>query len=97
MGIRPNEKTGELFLSKLYLLSSQRGKGHGKEAMRFLEKTAREGRFGTITLTVYHKNLGSIRAYEKMGFKHTGSVKRDIGRGIVIHDLTMEKEITPDP
>ncbi len=92
-GICLNKEKDELFVSKLYLLSSQRGKGYGKQVMQFLENMARKHQVSKISLTVYHKNTTAIQAYKKMGFRHTGSIKRDIGKNIIIHDYTMEKQI----
>lgn len=95
-GICVKKDKDELFLSKLYLLPSQRGKGYGKQVMQFLEDMAKKQQVCKISLTVYHKNKTAIQAYKKMGFIHTGSVKRDIGNHIIIHDYTMEKRICID-
>ncbi len=92
--ICPKKEKKELFLSKLYLLSSQRGKGYGKQAMQFLETLARDEQFNKITLTVFHKNQKAIQAYERMGFQHTGAIMRDIGKDIIIHDLTYQMDIS---
>lgn len=89
--IRVDDDNSELSLSKLYLLSSERGKGYGRRVIHFLEEMARKQKTQKISLTVFHKNSDAIRAYEKMGFTKTGSVYRDIGNGIVIHDYGMEK------
>ena len=83
-----------LLLSKLYLLKSERGRGYGKNAMSFIEAMAHQKCCEKIALTVFHKNSGSIAAYEKMGFQKTGSIKRDVGNNIIIHDLTMEKTLS---
>jgi len=85
-----------MFLSKLYILNSERGKGYGKSALSAIEKMAQNNNCCKISLTVYYKNRNSIAAYEKMGFYKTGSIRRDVGNGIIIHDLTMEKIMT-DP
>ncbi len=40
IGVRP--KSDELFLSKIYMKSSERGKGYGKKAIHFIEKVAQK-------------------------------------------------------
>jgi len=83
----------ELFLSKLYILSSERGQGLGKRALTFLRDQARRSNRQRIALTVAKKNSGSISAYEKIGFKKTGTVKTDIGKGFVMDDITMQLKV----
>ncbi len=83
----------ELFLSKLYILSSERKKGIGKRVINFLEEICKENNVSRFTLTVYHKNLSAIKAYEKLGFKNMGLIKRDIGNNIIINDYQMEKSV----
>lgn len=80
-----------LFLSKIYVLASQRGKGIGKEAMRFLHEKAMAAGLQKIKLTVNKYNSKSISAYEKMGFLKVNSVVKDIGKGFVMDDYVLEK------
>lgn len=82
-----------LFLSKLYVLSSERGQGNGKSALEFLCDQAKQSNRQKISLTVAKKNSGSIAAYEKIGFWKTGEKKSDIGEGYFMDDFTMELEI----
>jgi RimJ/RimL family protein N-acetyltransferase len=70
-----------------------RGKGYGGKTVEFLESLAREDGFKKITLTVNKYNSGSIKAYEKMGFKNVGSIVQDIGNGFVMDDYKMEKAV----
>jgi len=91
ISIEPREN--ELFLSKLYIKSSERGKGLGRKAVQFLEELAREKKLGKISLTVNKNNVNSIAAYEKIGFNNTGSIVMDIGEGFVMDDYKMEKII----
>ncbi|NIP28590.1 MAG: GNAT family N-acetyltransferase [Phycisphaerae bacterium] len=91
MGIHP--KQDELFLSKIYIRSSERGKGYGGKAIQFLEKFAQEKRLKKITLTVNKNNTDTIKAYEKFGFKNTGPFVQDIGNGFIMDDYGMEKGI----
>lgn len=87
------EKPGELFLSKLYLLGSQRGKGLGREAIDFLKEESRSKGLPYITLTVNKHNLSTIGAYEKMGFEKYGEVVADIGSGYVMDDYLMRLKV----
>ncbi len=84
-------KEDELFLSKIYVRSSERRKGYGKRAVRFAESLARERKLTRIVLTVNKNNTSSIKAYEKTGFKNAGSLVQDIGHGFVMDDYKMEK------
>jgi len=87
------KKEDSLFLSKLYVLGTERGKGIGKAAMSFLEKKRVKITCKSISLTVNKQNTNSIMAYEKMGFKKTDSIVMDIGNGYVMDDYVMKKEI----
>ncbi|MGB5158566.1 GNAT family N-acetyltransferase [Desulfobacterium sp. N47] len=86
----------ELFLSKIYVKSSGRKKGHGKKATQFIVSFCKENGLDNISLTVNKNNTTSIKFYEKMGFKNTGSLMQDIGNGFVMDDYKMEKNILPD-
>lgn len=84
---------GELFLSKIYVHSSQRGLGTGRAAMEFIKGIAREQGAATIHLTVNRFNSDTIAAYEKFGFIKTGEVCNDIGQGFFMDDYTMELKL----
>jgi GNAT superfamily N-acetyltransferase len=79
----------ELFLSKLYLLPSERGKGYSRQAMGFIRAAAREKGLSKITLTV-HKQNPSVKVYERLGFGIIGPLMTDIGHGFVMDDYRME-------
>jgi ribosomal protein S18 acetylase RimI-like enzyme len=85
----------ELFLSKLYVRQTVRGKGHGREMVHWAEDLARAHGCATIALTVNKQNTDSIQAYQKLGFTITESVVTDIGRGFVMDDFRMQKPV-PD-
>ncbi|MEH6650077.1 MAG: GNAT family N-acetyltransferase [Motiliproteus sp.] len=87
------ERNNSLFLSKLYVCSSQRGKGFGRQALTFIEQLAKQLGLEAITLTVNKDNSKSIAAYYKLGFIKTGEVCVDIGNSYVMDDLTMELSI----
>jgi RimJ/RimL family protein N-acetyltransferase len=91
IGLEPKED--ELFLSKLYIKASERGKGYGKKAVQFLEGLAKGKKLNKISLTVNKNNVKSIAAYEKIGFKNMGAIVMDIGGGFVMDDYKMEKHL----
>lgn len=80
-----------LFLSKIYVLSTYRGKKIGKTAMQFVEEKAKTYNLKSIRLTVNINNANSIKAYEKLGFKNSGPLVTDIGHGFVMDDYEMVK------
>ena len=86
------KKEDALFLSKIYILKESRGKGIGKKTMHFLETTAKHLGYQTLSLTVNKNNIETIKAYEKMGFKHKRDLVIDIGNGFVMDDYILEKE-----
>ncbi len=89
ISIRKENKA--LFLSKIYVLSSCRGKKIGKIAMLFIEEKAKDYQLKKIRLTVNINNTNSIKAYEKLGFKNVGPLITDIGNGFVMDDYEMVK------
>lgn len=91
IGVQP--KGDELFLSKIYIKFSERGKGYGRQAINFIENLTKDKKLSKLTLTVNKNNLNTIKSYEKLGFKNLGSVIQDIGNGFVMDDYKMEKII----
>lgn len=87
------QKGNELFLSKIYVKRSKRGKGYGKKTVLFVEQLARERHLARLVLTVNKNNVDSIKAYEKLGFKTIGALVQDIGNGFVMDDYKMEKNV----
>jgi ribosomal protein S18 acetylase RimI-like enzyme len=83
----------ELFLSKIYIYSDQRGKGVGKKMLNHLERLAHDTGVKKITLTVYYKNTNSIKTYESWGFSNLGLIKRQFDNGLVFDDIKMEKPV----
>lgn len=89
------EKYNEIFLSKLYLIKTERGKGFAHKAIDFLIARSREIGAAYINLTVNKENLNTINAYEKIGFENYGELVSDIGSGFVMDDYMMRLRITP--
>ncbi|MDY6958460.1 MAG: GNAT family N-acetyltransferase [Halobacteriota archaeon] len=81
----------ELFLSKIYIYSDQRGKGVGKEVLNHLEELSHDRGIGKIALTVYHGNINSIKTYERWGFSNLGIIERQFDDHLVFEDFKMEK------
>ncbi|MFH1577831.1 MAG: GNAT family N-acetyltransferase [Candidatus Omnitrophota bacterium] len=91
LGVLPKEE--ELFLSKIYIKSGQRGKGYGRQAIEFIEKLAHDKGLNKMTLTVNKKNTSTIETYKKIGFIILNPVVQDIGDGFVMDDYKMEKTL----
>ena len=91
ISIRKEEDS--LFISKIYILSTYRGKQIGKAAMTFITDKAKAYEFNSITLTVNKNNTNAILFYEKMGFINIDSLIIDIGNGYVMDDYKMGKSI----
>lgn len=82
-----------LFLSKIYLLAGQRGKGLGREMMNFVEGQGRDRNISSIRLTVNKFNKATIESYLKMGFERIRDIVIDIGNGFVMDDYEMVKKL----
>ena len=91
IGVLPEEN--RLFLSKLYIASAERGKGHGRKAIKFLEALAIEKGLNKISLTVNRNNSATVKTYKKLGFEIRGSIVQDIGKNFVMDDYKMEKDV----
>ncbi len=89
LGILPED--AHLFLSKLYITSSERGKGYGRKAIEFLEALAIEKELKKILLTVNRNNSDTIETYRKLGFVVQRSIVKDIGNNFVMDDYEMVK------
>lgn len=87
------QEGGRLFLSKLYLVAAERGKGFAREVMNFYEALCKAEDLHVIFLTVNKHNDLAIGAYRGMGFTIVDSVINDIGGGFVMDDYIMEKRI----
>ena len=87
------KETDFIYISKLYVLKSYRGKKIAKTALLFAESLALEEDISTMKLHVNKYNTNSISAYEKMGFVNTESSITDIGKGFVMDDYLMVKMI----
>lgn len=80
----------KLFLSKLYLYDTHRGKGYARKTVDELKRIAAARGKTAIHLTVNRNNARAINAYLKLGFAVTGTQVADIGGGYVMDDYLME-------
>ncbi|PML12208.1 GNAT family N-acetyltransferase [Vibrio breoganii] len=80
----------QLFLSKIYVLSSERGNGIGALSINFIKDLAKSNNLNKIFLTVNKYNAHSIAAYQRIGFEITEEIVADIGGGYVMDDYKME-------
>ena len=87
-------KPDSLFLSKIYIRSSERGTGVGKASMSFIKDLAQKNNKNRISLTVNKNNTDSIAAYYRLGFIKTGDVCVDIGGGYEMDDFQMELNLS---
>ena len=78
-------------LSKLYLLTSGRGKGLGQLAIDVTFTTAQNSGINKIDLIVNRENLGAIAFYKRNGFQIVDSIETDFGNGTLVKDYRMEK------
>ena len=74
-----------LYLSKLYLLKEERGKGYSRQMVDFIVGKARDASLGAIELNV-NKYNDAILAYESLGFRRVRAEKNDIGCGYFMDD-----------
>jgi diamine N-acetyltransferase len=82
-----------LFLSKLYIAKSYRGRGYARKAMDYMEDYCRTHFLTSIWLTVNRYNTNSIERYERIGFHKIRTQIADIGEGYVMDDYIMEKRL----
>ena len=80
-------------MSKLYVESGYRRKGIARRVIDFLVKIAKRDGLEKIWLTVNRNNIGSIHAYEHLGFLTARTQVANIGEGYVMDDYIMEKVI----
>ena len=85
-----------LFLSKLYVKKSMRGKGVGRRAVEFVLEFAAQHGLSGVRLTVNRHNTSAIAAYQHIGFIRSGEVVTDIGGDYVMDDYMFEFNLRRD-
>jgi len=84
---------GSMKLDKLYVHQDCQRQGYGGRMLAHVEDEARRRGFGAVRLNVSRRNPKSIAAYRKYGYEAVDTVVADIGRGFVMDDYVMEKEL----
>ncbi len=83
-------------LHKLYLLSSQQGRGIGSAALNWVIHHLAETEASSLELRVNRHNRAAITCYERNGFKKIAEDCLEIGGGFVMDDYLMSHPLTPD-
>ena len=79
-----NEKNS-LEVERIYLRSSEKGKGYGKQMISFAEAVADDHKCLNLWLGVWEKNESAVMFYKRMGFDIVGK-----------HPFVMDHEIQTD-
>ena len=80
------ERETELYIDKLYLPSSMRGKGYPEKVFSELLKKGK-----TLSLNVNQGNERAVRCYLKNGFEITEKIDIDLGNGMTNCDYVMKR------
>ncbi len=80
-------------LDKLYLHQDYQRQGYGGRMLAHVEDESRRRGFGAVRLNVNKHNVKAIAAYRKNGYAVVETVVADIGRGFVMDDYVMEKQL----
>jgi diamine N-acetyltransferase len=79
-------------LHKIYVLSSQQGKGTGRFAIEYIISNIKQQGATALQLQV-NRNNKAKDFYEKLGFTVIEEADFDIGNGFFMNDYVMEKKI----
>jgi ribosomal protein S18 acetylase RimI-like enzyme len=79
-------------IHKIYILTTEQGKGIGKQLIDFITNEAKQRHQKSLILNVNKYNT-AIRFYERIGFSISFEEVIDIGSGYVMDDYVMEKSI----
>lgn len=85
-------ESGKTKIHKIYILSSQQGKGTGKALVGYIEQQALTFGDKALFLNV-NKYNSAIQFYHKIGFEIAKEEVIDIGNGFVMDDYVMEKQL----
>lgn len=84
-----------LFISKLYLTATMRGKRLSRGIVNFAVRFASEHNRDRLILTVNRHNTHAITVYQHLGFEITGTQQQGIGGGFIMDDYVMQKLLQP--
>ena len=76
----------DVYLDKLYLLPSARGKGYPQKVFAELQKLGKP-----ITLNVNEANSRALACYKKNGFEIVRQELIDLGNGMINKDFILQK------
>lgn len=79
-------------LDKIYVLTSQQGKGTGKFVLDYIVEEIKQKGAKALQLQVHRQNKARS-FYEKMGFVIIEEKDFDIGNGFFMNDYIMEKQL----
>lgn len=91
-----NTNAKSIFLSKLYLSKPFRNQGLGKIALDFIINHEISKDATQVWLIVNKKSANTIKAYEHFGFHCCREIQNDIGKGYIIDECVMAKELKAD-
>ena len=94
--IGPLAAPGVWKLYKLYMLPEFHGRGLGSRLLQHCEAEARRLGARRLRLEVNKRNLRSLAAYQRNGFKVIQSVMTDFGGGFFMDDFVMAKDLDSD-
>lgn len=84
---------GVMKLDKLYLHQDFQRRGYGGIVLAHVEQQALVRGLSAVRLNVNKHNTKSIAAYRKSGYEVIDTVVADIGRGYVMDDYIMQKQL----
>jgi GNAT superfamily N-acetyltransferase len=84
------ERSGTLFISKLYVRATARGLGVGRFTVEQCVRLAQQAGLGHLSLTCNKYNTSSLAFYKRCGFEIVGATVNDIGAGFVMDDYLLE-------
>lgn len=82
------ERESDVFMDKLYLAPTERGKGYATAAFALMTSVR-----PTVTLNVNQANKRALRCYQKNGFQIIAEEKIPLGGGMVNIDYIMQKNL----
>ncbi len=92
-GVHQETDKNRLFLSKLYVEQSFRGRHLATKALQFLIQLCKDRGLKEIYLTCNKHNTNTLKIYKHLGFEYTRDLVTDIGSGFVMDDYEMSYEI----
>lgn len=84
--------TSKTKIHKIYILSTQQGKGTGRIMIDYIKESAKKNNQEALVLNV-NKNNVAQHFYKKLGFTISYDEVIDIGQGYVMDDFVMEMPI----